>query len=122
MNEKGPPPLPGDTNERTVDYGRGSNARKRSVDSLLPPGADEEPGPPPLAGSAPMLAEFIAPQVGPRESVRPLVVPEIDTIATQPVGRGISTEEKAQRRFWKNVVVFGVCLVALMIVCFLLAR
>jgi hypothetical protein len=126
MKEKGQPPVPpGDTSEQTVDFVQSRGPRKPTIDALLPPGADEEPAPPPLAG--PILAEFIAPQVGPRESARPLGVPAIDPIASDPIARqraarAISPEEKAQWRFWKNAIVFGVCLVVLMVVCFLLAR
>jgi len=123
MKEKGQPPLPpGDTGEQTVDYARGPVARKPTIDSLLPPGADEEPAPPPLVGTGPILAEFIAPEVGPREAARSLSAPAIDTLTTRPAPPAISAEERAQRRFWKNAIVFGVCLAALMVVCWLLAR
>src|SRR3954468_22372514 len=102
MKEKGQPPLPpGDTGEQTVDYARSPVSRKPTIDSLLPPGADEDPAPPPLGGSGPILAEFVAPQVGPREAARSLAAPEIDTIPTEiakrRVARAISPEKRAQR-------------------------
>ncbi len=122
MKERGPPLPPGEDSEQTVDFVRGAAGRKPTIDSLLPPGADEEPAAPPLVGSGPILAEFIAPQVGPRDSIRSLAAPEIDTLTTRPVAKTISPEEKAQRRFWKNVIVFGVLLLVLMVVCYLLAR
>jgi hypothetical protein len=123
MKEKGQPPLPpGDTSEQTVDFVRSRVAKPPTIDSLLPPGADAEPAAPPLVGPGPMLAEFIASQVGPREAARSLVAPAIDTMATRPVTRTLSPEEREQRRFWKNAVVFGVLLMVLMVVCFVLAR
>src|SRR5262245_11607439 len=123
MKEKGQPPLPpDDTNEQTVDFVRGAASRKPTIDSLLPPGADEEPAPPPMVGSGPILAEFIAPEVGPRDSGRSLAAPAIDTVTTRAVARTISPEAREQRRFWKNAIVFGVLLVVLMVVCWLLAR
>jgi hypothetical protein len=123
MKEKGPPPLPpGDASEQTVDYVRSPVARRPTIDSLLPPGAEEEPGAPPVGPAAPMLAEFISSPVGPREIARSLTGPTIDTVATRPAARTISPEERAQRRFWKNAIVFGVCVVVLLVVCLLLAR
>ena len=123
MREKGQPPLPpADASEQTVDFVRSPAAKPAAIDSPLPPGADEEPAPPPLVGSGPILAEFIAPQVGPEASARPLSAPVINTITTRPVRQAVSAEEKAQRRFWKNAIVFGVLLVVLMVVCYLLAR
>ena len=123
MKEKGQPQLPpDDASEQTVDFVRGAGGRKPTVDSLLPPGADEEPAPPPLVGSGPLMAEFIAPQVGPREAARALEKPTIDTLTTRAVTRTISPEEREQRRFWKNAIVFGVLLLVLMVVCWLLAR
>ena len=122
MKEKGPPLPPDDAGEQTIDFVRRQNLKRPSVDSLLPPGADEEPAPPPLVGSGPMMAEFIAPQVGPREAARSLEAPAIDTLSTRTVARTISPEEREQRRFWKNAIVFGVLLVVLMVVCWLLAR
>jgi hypothetical protein len=123
MREKGQPPLPpGDTSEQTVDFVRSPAAKPATIESLLPPGADEEPAPPPLVGPGPIFAESIAPQVGPRGSARHLSAPVIDTITTRPIRQAISPEERAQRRFWKNAIVFGVLLVVLMVVCYLLAR
>lgn len=123
MKEKGQSPLPpDDASEQTVDFVRSAAGRKPTIDSLLPPGADEEPAPPPLVGSGPIMAEFIAPQVGPRESARSLSERTIDTITTRAVTRTISPDERAQRRFWKNAIVFGVLLAVLMVVCYLLAR
>jgi hypothetical protein len=123
MKEKGQPPLPpGDASEQTVDFVRRPAVKRPTVDSLLPPGAEEEPAAPPIGGSAPILAEFIAPQVGPREAARSLAAPAIATITTRPVTRTISPEEREQRRFWKNAIVFGVLLAVLMVVCYLLAR
>lgn len=123
MKEKGQPPLPlDDASEQTVDFVHGAAGRKPPIDSLLPPGADEEPAPPPLVGSGPIMAEFIGPQVGPREAARPLAVPVIDTITPRAITRTISPEEREQRRFWKHAIVFGVLLAVLMVVCWLLAR
>jgi len=121
-SRRSPPSLPpDDADEQTTEYVH-PVPRKPTIDALLPPGADEEPAPPPLVGPGPMMAEFIAPEVGPREAARALSAPTIDTIATPPARRAISPEERAQRRFWKNAILFGVCLVVLMVVCFLLAR
>jgi len=123
MKEKGQPPLPpDDSSEQTVDFVRRQELERSTVDSLLPPGADEEPAPPPMVGSGPIMAEFIAPQVGPREVGRSLDAPAIDTGVTRLMARTISPEEREQRRFWKNAIVFGVLLVVLMLVCWLLAR
>src|SRR5262249_47419564 len=104
------------------DFVRRQELERPTVDSLLPPGADEEPPPPPMVGSGPIMAEFIAPQVGPREAGRSLDAPAIDTGVTRLMARTISPEEREQRRFWKNAIVFGVLLVVLMLVCWLLAR
>jgi hypothetical protein len=112
---------PGDSSEETLDYVNRPVGRKPAIDSLLPPGADEEPAPPPLVGSGPMLAEFMAPSVGPRSTAE-LQPPVIEMDTAGAVGQAISPEKKAQRRFWRNAIVFGVCLIVLMAVCFLLAR
>jgi len=123
MAQKGQPPLPPhETGEQTVDFVRGAASRKPTIDSLLPPGVDEEPSPPPPVGSGPIMAEFIVPQVGPREAGRSLAVPAIDTLTTRSVMRTISPEEREQRRFWKHAIVFGVLLAVLMVACWLLAR
>ena len=123
MKEKGQPPRPpGDASEQTVDFVRRQDLKRPTVDSLLPPGAGEEPAPPPMVGSGPIRAEFIAPQVGPRDSAPSLSGTTIDAIATRAVTRTISPEEREQRRFWKNAIAFGVLLAVLMVVCWLLAR
>ena len=120
-SRKAQPPLPpDDASDQMADYIQSPVSRKPTIDSLLPPGAEEEPEPPPV-GLAPILAEFMAPQVGPRGSagLRP---PMIETNTVRAARQAISAEEKEQRRFWRNAIVFGVCLVVLMAVCFLLAR
>src|SRR5207247_1736794 len=105
-----PPPPPGDASEQTVDYARGPVAQKSSIDALLPPGAESEPAPPPVretehgAFRSP-AASFRHPTSVERQA------PSIIADCQQPQAPKLSPEEKAQRRFWKNVIVFGVCLV-----------
>jgi hypothetical protein len=51
-----------------------------------------------------------------------LEAPAIDSLTKRAVARTISAEEREQRRFWKNAIVFGVLLAVLMVVCYWLAR
>src|SRR2546430_5447148 len=96
-SRKAPPPVPpDDTNEQTADFVHSPVSRKPMIDALLPPGAEEEPEPPPV-GLAPILAEFMAPQVGPRGGAG-LPPPMIETGTVRAARQAISAEEKEQRR------------------------
>jgi hypothetical protein len=108
-----------------------------SIDALLPPGADAAP-----------VEERIVEQIPPPEPPQlapppfsaapstPLAFPALEGSRARPKQRGktapraqpqvevrqLSSEVKAQRRLRKNAIVFGLCLIVLTIVFYLLAR
>src|SRR5438552_17039789 len=124
MKEKAQPPLPpGDASENTVDYARSPVVRKPTIDSLLPPGAETEPAAPPVGTASQAVApRFVVPQVAAPYATQLQSAPPIVTDSKRAATRALLPEEKAQRRFWKNAILFGFFVVVLMVVCYLLAR
>ena len=118
-----PPHPPGDAAEKTVDYVYNQVSRKPTIDALLPPGAETEPAPPPVGASVPAAAAgFVVPQLAPREATHAQLSSPFVTDSKRTTAPTISPEERAQRRFWKNAILFGFFVVVLMAVCYLLAR
>jgi hypothetical protein len=111
-----PPPLLSDA-EPTIAFQRSPQpAVKSKVDSLLPPGAEE-------AATAPVLHPSVN---SPPSFKLPPHASAFSEINIAPAVAGATTQEKslerAERKFWKNAILFGLSIAALLALFYWMAR
>jgi len=113
-----PPPLPPGS-EPTIAFERSPPpVSKPKIDSLLPPGAEEAAVPPAMSGAAVETPpNFTLPSQGLSAFADIKVAPAIASATTQE-----KSLERAERRFWKNAILFGVSIVVLLLLFYWMAR
>ncbi len=99
-----------------------SISKRSTAADLLPPGADAEQPQTSDEATQAWTAQPIAPVLSPPPpiSVPPLPAAVFDKVVR--VGQSKSPEERAQLRFWKNLIVFAVLVVVLLVVFWAMAR
>jgi hypothetical protein len=113
-----PPPLPPGS-ESTIAFERSPPpVSKPKIDSLLPPGAEEAVVPADMSRTAAETPpNFTLPSQGLSAFSDIKVVPEIAGATIQE-----KSVERAERRFWKNAILFGVSIVVLLMLFYWMAR
>jgi hypothetical protein len=117
VKQKPPPLLPG--SEPTIAFERSPPpVSKPKIDSLLPPGAEEAVVPAEMSRAAVETPPNLTlPSQGLSAFGDIKMVPEIAGGTTQE-----KSLQRAERRFWKNAILFGVSIVVLLMLFYWMAQ